>query len=376
MRIAVILGKMNGGGVEQLAVNYFEAVDKSRLGFDFFCFEGGNFVPEEKIKALGGRVFFLPTLKHPLKYISSLKALLRENRYDAAHCHLSTLSAPALYAAKKAGVRVRIVHNHSSSGGKRELVRNFAKLLLKLPARIFATDYFACSEYAAKWMFGNIPARRLETPELQRGSARKRVVILPNAIDAERFKFSEKKRAEIRAEFNIPENALLFGHIGRFCPQKNQSFLIEIFEEICGIHGNSRLILAGTGPDLDMIRRLAENSRFGGRIVFAGQRSDPEALYSAFDCFILPSCYEGLPIVGVEAQCAGLPCLFSDKISAEAKLTESAQFIPLNASAAEWAKRAAEAGGKRNPNGAEQISEKGFDIRKTAELLAEFYLTR
>ena len=376
IRVAQILGKMNGGGVEQVVMNYYRAIDRERVQFDFYLFKGSKYVPAEEIKALGGRLFVLPTFRHPLKYLGTLRRLLTENSYDIVHCHLSTLSYLPLLAAKQAGVKTRILHNHSTAGGAREWHRNIAKALLKPLARLNATEYFACSEHAARWMYGSRASVSLD--ETENGTdtrSAKRVKIMPNAIDTEKFSFSEKNRRELRRELKIPDSVQVFGHIGRFCPQKNQGFLIDIFKEILKQRKNSCLVMAGIGGDMELIQARAIAAGISDRVVFTGQRSDPERLYSAFDCFLLPSNYEGLPVVGVEAQCSGTPCLFSNRVTSETKLTSSAQFLPLG-NPADWACAALCCSGTRNRDAAAQVAEKGYDIKQAAEKLAKYYLKK
>lgn len=370
IRIAQILGKMNGGGVEQVVMNYYSAIDRDKVQFDFYMFKGSTKVPVEEIKALGGRIFVLPTLKHPFRYMKVLQKLFAENGYDIVHCHLSTLSGFALRAAKKAGVRVRILHNHSTSGGMRELVRNLAKALLKPFAKRYATEYFACSELAARWMYGAVPIFRLTEEAPVKRYAR----LMLNAVDIDKFRFDEKKREKLRSELSIPADTLVFGHIGRFCPQKNQSFLIDIFRQIVSQHEDSLLLMAGTGPDIEHIKACVLAEGLMDRVRFLGQRDDADNLYSAFDCFLLPSNYEGLPVVGVEAQTAGLYCLFSDKVTSEAKLTDGAQYLSLKTPPDDWACAALCCSELRNKKGTEQIACAGYDIRTAAAELERYYL--
>ena len=373
IRVAQILGKMNGGGAEQVVMNYYKAADRDKVQFDFYLFKGSKYVPAEEIKAMGGRLFVLPTFRHPLKYMKTLRRLLSENKYEIMHCHLSTLSFLPLLAGKQAGVPVRILHNHSTSGGAREWHRNLAKLILKPFARMFATDYFACSEYAARWMYGSRAAIPLSEGDIP--GAHKRVRIMPNAIDTEKYRFSQEKRKEIRREMKIPEKTLVFGHIGRFCPQKNQSFLIDIFKEIAAQKKNCRLVMAGTGEDIELIQAQASAAEISDRVIFAGQRGDADKLYSAFDCFLLPSNYEGLPVVGVEAQCAGLSCILSDRMTKETRITGTAQFLPLG-NARDWACAALCCAGLRNKNAASEVAAAGYDINQEAARLTEFYLRK
>lgn len=373
IRVAQILGKMNGGGAEQVVMNYYKAADREKVQFDFYLFKGSKYVPVEEIKAMGGRLFVLPTFRHPLKYLKTLRKLLSENKYGIMHCHLSTLSFLPLLAGKQAGVPVRILHNHSTSGGAREWHRNLAKLILKPFARMFATDYFACSEYAARWMYGSRAAIPLSEGDIP--GAHKRVRIMPNAIDTEKYRFSQEKRKEIRKELKIPEKTLVFGHIGRFCPQKNQSFLLDIFKEIAAQKKNCRLVMAGTGEDMELIQAQASAAEISDHVIFAGQRGDADKLYSAFDCFLLPSNYEGLPVVGVEAQCAGLSCILSDRMTKETRITGTAQFLPLG-NARDWACAALCCAGLRNRNAAAEVAAAGYDINQEAAKLTEFYLRK
>lgn len=368
VRIAQILGKMEGGGVEQVVMNYYRHIDRSRIQFDFFIFESSSRVPEEEIKALGGRVYRLCGLKHTSRYIKTLAALLKENNYQIVHCHLSTLSGPALKAAKKAGVPIRIIHNHSTSGGKREIVRNLAKAVLKPFCAKNATHRIACSEYAARWMFGKAPVCSISDENVAANSVR----ILRNAVDSRFFARDEEKRTSLRKELGISEDTLVFGHIGRFCPQKNQSFLVDIFTEILKLCPNSCLLMAGTGGDMELIRNKITEAKLSDKALLLGQRSDTDRLYNAFDCFVLPSNYEGLGMVGVEAQSVGVSCVFSDRVPLEVKLSDRVSFVSLKASPAEWARAALEAA--KAPAAPADLEAQGYEISAEAERLAAFYL--
>lgn len=372
IRVAQILGKMNGGGAEQVVMNYYRAIDREQVQFDFYLFKGSKYVPVEEIKAMGGRLFVLPTLKHPVKYLKTLRRLLSENGYKIMHCHLSTLSYLPLLAGKKAGVPVRILHNHSTSGGAREWLRNLAKFMLKPLSRKHATELFACSEYASHWIYGSRATDTLAESS-HPDARRRRVRIMPNAIDTQKYRFSESSRKELRKELHIPESSFVIGHIGRFCPQKNQGFLLDIFREVLRQDKNAVLVMTGDGPDRELIEARAIAYGVASRVVFTGQRSDAERLYSAFDCFVLPSNYEGLPVVGVEAQCAGLPCLFSNKVTPEVKLLGTSQLLPLG-NPHDWACAVMCCRGLRDKEAPDILVRKGYDIHNAAAQLAEFYL--
>lgn len=368
IRVAQLLGKMSGGGAEQVVMNYYRAIDRSRVQFDFFAFKNSAHVPAEEIKSMGGGLYLLCGFNHPIRYVKTLSKLLKEGGYTVAHCHLSTLSLLPLLAAKRAGVPVRIIHNHSTSGGRREWLRNFAKTLLKPFAGKFATDRLACSNYAARWLFKNSPVCEIDDDKAPRCAVR----ILRNAIDVNRFSFSEKKRSKFRGEFRIPSGTLLFAHVGRFCPQKNQSYLIGVFKEILTKHPNSRLMLVGEGDDMPLIRAQALAAGVGDKVILTGRREDVDYLYSAADCFLLPSNYEGLALCGVEAQCAGLFCLFSDRISPETKITPNAQFLPLK-SAEDWAFAALGCAKLHSRDTIQIVSKAGYDINEQAKKLADYY---
>lgn len=373
IRVAQILSRMNGGGAEQIIMNYYSAIDREQVQFDFYMFKGSKYVPVEQIKSMGGRIFVLPTLKHPLKYFRTLRRLLAENQYKIMHCHLSTLSFLPLLAGKQAGVPVRILHNHTSSGGGREWLRNLAKFLLKPSARIHATDYFACSQLSARWMYGDRAITSIDGDD--HPGKHKLVRIMPNAIDTVRFRYSESDRRDVRKELHIPENALVVGHIGRFCPTKNQPFIVDIFCEVLKQNMNAVLVFTGDGPDKELVQAHVIAAGVTQRVLFTGQRSDTERLYSAFDCFLLPSNYEGFPVVGVESQCSGLPFLFSDHVTSEMKLIGTAQQLPLG-NPHDWACAVLCCAGLRDSNAPQVIAAKGLDIKDAAARLTRFYLKK
>lgn len=368
VRIAQILGKMEGGGVEQVVMNYYRHIDRSRVQFDFFVFDSSGSVPEEEIISLGGRVFRLCALKNTARYIKTLTALLKGNNYQVAHCHLGTLSGAALKAAKKAGVPIRIIHNHSASGGRRELVRNLAKAVLKPFCGRNATHRFACSEHAAEWMYGKAPVCGLSDERSPENAVR----IVRNAIDGGFFAKSEEKRHSLREELGIPREALVFGHIGRFCPQKNQSFLIDIFAEILKLRPDSYLLMAGTGGDMELIRSKIAKENLSEKALLLGQRSDTDRLYNAFDCFVLPSNYEGLGVVVIEAQAVGVSCVCSDKVPPEVKLSDGVSFVSLKQSPQKWAMKAILAA--KTVALPADLTAHGYDIDAEAGHLADFYL--
>ena len=314
--VAQIMGKWVGGGVESVIMNYYRHLDHSRVQFDFICDEDSTRIPYDEIKKLGGRVFLVPKYQNLPKYLKVLEKLFKENQYRIVHSNINTLSVFPLYAAKKAGVPIRISHSHSTSNPK-EWKRNLIKNILRPFSKRYATEYFACSELAGRYLFGN------------KAFDRGKVKIIHNAIDIEKFKFDEVARKKLRKEFGIKDSTVVIGHVGRFVQQKNHTFLVDVFNEYHKKNLDSKLLLVGSGPLEDEIKKKAERLGLKDSVLFLGQRDDINKLYSVMDIFCLPSLYEGLPVVGVEAQAAGLPTIFSNRISEEVIVSSYAKIVSI-----------------------------------------------
>ena len=353
IRILHIVTYMGRGGLETMLMNYYRAIDRTKVQFDFLTHRDFRADYDDEIEALGGKIFRLPNLNpFSRSYLGALDRFFREHpEYRIVHSHLDCMSAIPLKAAKKHGVPVRIGHAHNSSQPRD------AKYLLKLFYKRMiagqATQLFACSEEAGRWMFGNADFR-----------------VLNNAIDAGKYAFDAAIRSEVRHELGLPADALVVGHVGRFDPQKNHRFLVEIFEKM---PEDARLLLVGDGVLRPDVEQQAEALGIRDRILFTGVRTDVDRLLQAMDVFLMPSLFEGLPVSIVEAQAAGLPCLISDKVPIECKKTELVTQIPLDASPAEWAEAVLSAAEAPRWDTLEQIREAGFDIRANAEWLQQFY---
>jgi len=314
--VAQVMGKWLGNGVETVIMNYYRHLDHSKVQFDFICDEDSTRIPYDEIKKLGGRVFLVPKYQNLPKYLKALEKLFKESQYCIVHSNLSTLSVFPLSVAKKVGVPIRIAHSHSTSNPK-EWKRNLIKNILRPFSKRYATDYFACSEVAGRYLFGNKAFDRGE------------VKIIHNAIDIDKFKFDEVARKKLRKEFGIKDSTIVIGHVGRFVQQKNHTFLVDVFKEYHKKNPDSKLLLVGSGPLEDKIKKKVEKLGLKDSVLFLGQRDDINKLYSAMDVFCLPSLYEGLPVVGVEAQAAGLPCVFSDKITNDTVITKDTTLSKL-----------------------------------------------
>lgn len=361
IRIAHIVGKWLGGGVEAVIMNYYRHIDRTKIQFDFLCDEDSTNIPYEEIESLGGRVIIIPPYQKVFKYIKELKRVLKEGQYKIVHSHINTLSVFPLYAAKKAGVLVRIAHSHSTTN-KKEWKKNLMKLALRPFAKTFATDYFACSELAGRWLFG------------EKTFDEEKVNVLNNAIDLDKFKYDEKIRKDKRKELKIKDDTIVIGHIGRFVEQKNHRGLIDIFNEVHKINKKTILILAGQGPLMEEMKEKTKSLGIEKNVQFLGQRSDANELYQAFDVFLLPSLYEGLPVVGVEAQAAGLLCILSDDMTKETKVLESTEFLSLSTSPEVWANILLQSYDKyERKDTKKEISKNGFNIQDEAHKLVDIY---
>lgn len=362
VRIAHIVGKWLGGGVESVIMNYYRHIDRNKIQFDFFCDSDSTDIPYEEIEKLGGKVILIPPYQKVYKYHKELKRLLKIGNYKIVHSHINTLSVFPLYAAKLAKVPIRIAHSHSTTN-KKEKKKNLMKQLLRPLSKVFATDYMSCSELAGRWQFGNKIYNKGQ------------VYLLNNAIDVNKFKYDKNLREEKRKELNIKENTLVIGHIGRFVKTKNHIFLIEIFDEITKMNKDTILLLAGKGPLEKEIKEEVAKRNLEDKVFFLGQRKDVIELYQAFDIFVMPSLYEGLPVVGVEAQMASLPCVLSSEVTKEAKIIDATKFIDLSENKTTWANTILESYKNYERKDTEgEITKNGFNIKEEAKNLENQYL--
>ena len=361
IRIAHIMGKWLCGGVESVVMNYYRNIDRNKVQFDFICDEDSKYIPTDEIESLGGKVILIPPYQKPFKYHKELKKVLKEGNYKIVHSHISTMSFFSLWAAKSAKVPVRIVHAHSTTN-KQEKKKNLMKQVLRPFSKVFANRYFCCSELAGRWLFGN--------KTYNQG----KVYLLNNAIDVDKFKYNEKVRKAKRKELNIKDKDLVIGHIGRFVKPKNHEFLIDIFNEIHKQNKNTILLLAGDGPLKEEIQNKVKKIGLEKNVQFLGQRNDANELYQAMDAFVLPSLYEGLPVVGVEAQAAGLPCFLSTDMTKETKVLDSTQFISLTHDTKYWAdKILKEVKTFERKDSSREITDNNFNIKKEIRKIEKQY---
>lgn len=361
IRVLQVVTVMNRGGLETMLMNYYRQMDRSKIQFDFMVHRDEPGLYEEEITSLGGRIYRMLPIR-PGNYRSYFKQLdeffAGHPEYRVVHSHINENSSFVLRAAKNAGVPCRIAHSHISDLG----------IDLKLPFRLYArmamkdnaNRYFACSRNAGEWLFGKYV------------SARKEVTVLNNAVNVDRFKYDSEARSRIRRELQA-EDKLVIGHIGRFDKQKNHSFLLDIFREIYERRPDSMLIMAGDGAMRPAMERKAAQLGLGSAVRFLGVRSDIPELMHAMDLFLFPSLFEGLPVVMVEAQAAGLRIVASDAITKETDLTGRIEFISLKQSAGQWAERILSSSYEREDT-ANTLRSCGYDTSAMSEWLANYYM--
>lgn len=323
IRVAQVLNRMDSGGIEAVVLNYYRHIDRNKVQFDFFFAEGSNLPQREELKQLGAGLYSVPAYSHPIAYQKALYAAFKQHGYRIVHAHLSTMSLFPLFAAWRAGVPVRICHNHSTSHWG-EGAKTLLKYILRPFNKLFATEWFACGEKTGRWMYGD-----------QAFEAGK-VIVMPNAIDTAKFAYDAEARIALRKEFGIPLDAFAVGHVGRFTYAKNHSFLLKVFAELLKEKSNACLLLVGEGELEHWVRQEVQKMHLQSHIIFAGTRADVNKLYSAMDVFCLPSLYEGMPLVAWEAQASGLPCVFSEGVTREAALTTNEPFLSLRTAEKDW----------------------------------------
>lgn len=360
VRILHVVVNMNRGGAETLIMNLYRNIDRAKVQFDFLTCKEGVF--DAEIRKMGGTIHRIPYVSDVghFKYIRELNSFFSKHSYQIVHSHMDKMSGLVLRSAKKAGVPVRISHSHNTKSEGGLAVRMYKWFAGKLiPAN--ATELFACSDFAAEWLF--------------HGRARN-TKIVKNGIEAEQFTFSNAIRNDVRKELNIKKDTFVLGHVGRLSPQKNHLFLIDLFEKFYRQYSNSLLLLTGDGPLRNEIENKIRERDLVDKVRLIGIRNDVERILHGFDVFVFPSLHEGLPVSLIEAQGAGLPCLISEEISQEVEIgLNLIHFLPLNNKTL-WLRKLGELAENPPPREAhsDTFTKIGFDIKVSANDLEKFYL--
>ena len=353
VRVCCFCEKWESGGIESFLTNILSSMDRNGLSVDIVVSQRSENVYEKTLCALGIPLLVLSgNCRYTLKNLRLFRRLLRENRYDVVHLNIyQGLSLLFAWEAKRAGISIVIAHSHNTdlrpSAGRalKMVLHRFCSRLLTC----CATTLWAPSEAAARFMFG---AKAFEC--------------IPNGIRPERFIFSQAGRTAAREKLGVGDKFVI-GGVGRLCWQKNQTFLLDVLARM----DDAVLLLVGEGEDLDMLREKAGRMGLSGRVIFYGATGDMPPLYWAMDALALPSRFEGLGIVAVEAQAAGLYTLCSENVPPEAAVTPLAEFAPLDP--ALWAEKLAAAGMTR-ADMSDAVRAAGYDVSTVSAHVRAAYM--
>lgn len=360
IRVLNMFTIMDRGGAETMVMNYYRHIDRTKVQFDFLVHREQRGAYDDEIERMGGRIYRMCPVypQNFSRYKRDLRTFFRAHpEYKIIHSHMSELGYFAFREAERQGVPVRICHAHNAPHGfdAKMIMRTYFKKRM-MP---YLTHLFMCGEESGKWLYGE--------------KNKSRFIMLNNAIDAAVYSFDASKREEMRRQLDLTDE-LVVGHVGRFNPQKNHPFLLDIFAALLKKEPNAALLLVGGGEGMPKIQAKAQELGIAERVRFLGVCSDVADLMQAMDVFVFPSLYEGLGIALVEAQAAGLPCVVSDTIPHEAYLTDLVDSEKLSAPEEKWAEKILAKRAIPRTDRREEIAAHGFDITTEAVKLQEFYL--
>lgn len=331
-KVLIVTESISYGGLNLASVN-FQKYLNSELFECVFCVRR-NAIGELENEIIDKEIRVIHVPDDKLGYISSYKFykdIMTDEHFDIVHCHLPFISGMILMAAKQCGVEKRVAHAHFSQpytdtaiySKKKQMVAIVYRAMMRFLLNMFCNVKIACSYTAGCYLYGK---RTFD----------KKGIVLNNGIDTERFLYDKFVRKDVRNELNIPINAVVLGHIGQLYSVKNQSYIIDVFNEYYKTNSNSYLLLIGDGADKEMLKSKIFDLKLDKNILMLGLRNDADRLYQAMDCFVFPSLHEGFPLTLIEAQTSKLPCVVSDSITRAAKMNENIEYLPINSSVQEW----------------------------------------
>lgn len=361
IRVAIVAGKVDSGGKKNLIMEYYRHVDREKLQFDFICDSDSQSIPKEEIESLGGRVYIISPYQQILKNMADMKKIFKENKYPIVHAYNSTMNIFPMMVAKQCGVPVRISESLSMAHAKDW--KTILKKMLRPMSKWFANYYMSCGVDCGKWQFG------------ESFFEKKKVDVFKTVINTQFNAYNPRVREETRKKYGW-ENNIVIGHIGRFTAQKNSIHMIEIFGAVAKKEPRAMLCLVGDGELKESMMKKIKELGIEKQVDYLGRREDIQQFYNAMDCFILPSLYEGLPVVGLEAECCGLPMFFSTEVTREANACELGHFIALDESVEIWADKILAACRANMPirrSYAKEVSKAGFDSESEAMRMQKYY---
>lgn len=361
IRVAIVGGKIDSGGKKNLIMEYYRHINREEVQFDFICDSDSQAIPYEEIERLGGRVYEVAPYQKIFKNMSDMRKLFKENKYPVVHAYNSTMNLFPMLVAKSSGVPVRI--SESLSMAHEGDWKTRIKKILRPMSKLFANYYMSCGVDCGRWQFGD---KLFDAGKVD---------VFKTVINTEFNSYDPEVRAITRKEFGW-EDKIVIGHIGRFTPQKNSVHLIEIFAAVARKEPKAVLCLIGDGElKADMMNKIQELG-IENQVDYLGRREDIQQFYNAMDCFLLPSLYEGLPVVGLEAESCGLPMFFSTEITREANACELGHFIALSENEDIWADEILKAVRENihiRRSHAKEVADAGFDSASEAIRMQKYY---
>lgn len=357
IRVLHVVTHMNRGGLETMIMNYYRNIDRTKVQFDFLVHRDYKCDYDDEIEKLGGKIYRLPLLNpFSFDYRKKLNNFFKTHtEYEIVHVHQDCLSSIILKSAYKNKVKVRIAHSHCTNQDKN--LKYIIKLFYRLFIPKYATQLFACGKDAGEWMFRGADFQ-----------------IINNAIDVEKYTYNTNSREKIRKEFNIGNNEFVIGHIGRFSPVKNHTFILDVFAEIVK-NIDAKLMLVGGGDLKDFIKEKSVKLGIADKVIFTGVRPDVPDLSQAMDVFLFPSLYEGLPVTLLETQASGLPCILSENIPKQSIISEKlVQQLSLNDPIKDWSNAVINCKYKERTDCTCDIINAGYDIKSEAIKLQDYYI--
>lgn len=358
IRILHMIGSLNFGGSQTMVLNLYRAIDRNRVQFDFVLDHPHERALADQVEMLGAKIYIMPPFngKNFIQIRRVWDQFFREHpEYKILHSHVRSYASVYLPIAKKHGIRT-IIHSHNTSNGSS--LKALLKAALQYPLRYQADYFFSCSEEAGKWLFG------------EKIVYSQRHTVLKNSIDVDKYRYNEKNRETYRQMLGLTDKYVCV-NVARFHPQKNHIFLLNMFSELHQKRPESLLLLVGDGEMRSVIESQIREMGLEQDVILLGNRNDIPQLLQAADVFLFPSLWEGLGIVAVEAQAAGLSCVCSDNVPKLAKVTENCVFLPLQEDL--WVKECLKDIPERIDT-YNQIVSSGYDIHESAKWLQEFYL--
>lgn len=347
-------------GVMRYVWNMLSGSNRGEFKFDFLYHIPSSVTFEKEAIASGSRLIQAPDVaKDPIGYIRYVNSFFREEgcHYAIVHCHVPNTAFCALRAAANAGVECRILHSHlaASSEHMSHRIRNYP--LIRYGKR-FATHNTACSEEAGCYLFGRKPFQ-----------------IFRNGIDVDKFRYDEGAARVLKDQLLSDPSAFpVIGCVGRLAKQKNYPFMLKVFQELLKKEGRAEMLIAGSGPEEKRIAQLVIQMGLQEKVHMLGIREDVNKLYSIMDVMAMPSLCEGLPVAAVEAQAAGLRCVFSSDVPAEADIASVSSFVDRNAPLSDWSYALMDLALKgRNANGEKSVVDAGYSLQSSSALLFDFY---